>query len=152
MRWSELAGAPELPESFPDPLLAPPGADVAWFMLEEVLDPGEPAGEPHRDVYVHRVGNGGAPPFVLAVYVVNRSELAPLRWPTFPELWAIAEDLVLEGALLTYSAHVVGVQQPEHGWGSLVSISQVGAVAGTPAAARFALSGGELVGRRELEA
>lgn len=131
---------PELPEGFP-PVTVPVGVPYQWFRLLDGDDVATVPGLEDDDVYLCRIGDGGAPPYTVMVFCVAKDAELGVRWPTFPELWTLAADVCLEGAMLGYPATIVGMEPPEIGSGTLVTMQQIGAIRGTPAGQRFELAG-----------
>lgn len=137
----------ELPEWLPLPG-APLGVDVAWFRGTFALDELETL-----DVYVWRAGNGGRPPFSLTVmsgwkWTHNPAAELIARWPTLPQIWAAIDATCLPGGLYQLPAHLAGHATDLGGQVvTLVQVVQVGAVAGSAAFGRWAITNpGRLAG------
>lgn len=128
---------PELPAGFP-PVTIPVGVPYQWFRLEQPLHVQVLEDD---DVYVCRIGDGGAPPYTVVVFSVARDPENGVYWPTFPELWALAADVCLEGAMMGYPAFIVGSEPPAIGSGTIITMQQLGAIKGTPAGRRYELAG-----------
>lgn len=148
--WTQIP-EPELPEDVPDvrELMPPvPGVPREWFAGASLADP-----DVDRDVYALRVGNGGAIPYQILVVTVARElgpeDPAPATWPTFPELWEIADELAREGAILTFPAYVAGADRgdamADDAGASFVLMTQIGAMPGSAAGARMELGGARIL-------
>ncbi|MGE0347388.1 MAG: hypothetical protein AB7N73_14950 [Gemmatimonadales bacterium] len=113
----------------------PPGVAAAWHHGTDELG---------RLVYVCAVGDGASYPLTLAVLTSRLEEssgdVSPV-WPDLELLWRVAAELALEGALFHLPACVAGYPPELEGCASVVTLSQVGAVAGTPAFRRAQLAG-----------
>lgn len=136
----------ELPDFLPRPQPGP-GVDVAWFTSAEPVE-----GEA-RLVYVCRTGNGGPVPYGLTFVSFGLGTGAQegpeqaepvLRWPELPDVWGAADELCLEGALFQAPAFVAGRRMYDEATAqvSVFAVTQLGAVEGSAAAARWALAGG----------
>ncbi len=133
--------APELPAGFPPVDVPDPAVEVQWFRAPS--DWGD-------EVYACRIGNGGTPPYTVLVFVLAQQledpepevdELPDVRFPSPPELWTIAGDVCLEGAIFSFPSFIAGMSPPELGDGSVTTLTQIGAVRGSPAGDRYELSG-----------
>lgn len=129
----------ELPEWLPRPE-APLGADVAWFLGRRELQGFE--------VYVCRVGDGGAPPFAVTLLsCLRREQRADVPgvacWPSLEDIWAAIDETCLEGGMFQLPAHLSGAKFRTSLEGQAVTIVQaiqVGAIAGTAAHVRFSIA------------